>query len=87
MSQQHLITNSVGTIGSLHPKAFGFIVFITGSGRRIRIYFHRADSDATDFQVGDKVSFDIGIDSQNRPRAYNVKFIEAAPTTVEGGLR
>jgi hypothetical protein len=81
------ITDAVGTIGSIHPRGFGFVVFTTGSGRKIRIYFHLTDSDGTAFEPNDKVCFDLGVDSQNRPRAYNVRFVQADKPTGQGELR
>lgn len=81
---QPLITETVGTVVNLYAeRGFGFLSFVTESGRRLRIYFHVANSDGTDFQVGDKVSFSVGIDSQRRPRAYAVKFMSAASSEVK----
>lgn len=69
------ILNGTGVIVSLNPRGFGFLSHSQRSAANIRLYFHLADSDGTDFQLGDTVGFDLGFDKQNRPRAYNVKFI------------
>ncbi len=86
---ENIITNSVGVVSNVHDRGFGFIIFTTESGRRLRIYFHQSDTvDHADVQAGDTVSFNIGIDGQRRPRAFHVKFItspEAASTEGKGG--
>jgi cold shock CspA family protein len=82
---QRIITNSTGTVGFVkEDRAFGFLIFTTSSGRQLRIYFHFADTDNTVLRVGDSVTFNIGADGQGRPRAYNVRFLEAAPATTGG---
>ena len=80
------IHNTTGTIASLHSKGFGFLIFTTSAGRQVRIYFHLADSDGTQFGLGDRVCFDLGLDTSGRTRAYNVKFISAAAPKIEGAL-
>jgi cold shock CspA family protein len=62
--------NAVGVISNVHQRGFGFIIFA-----QRRIWFHLQDSDGTVFQPNDKVSFDLGVDSQGRPRGFNVKLV------------
>lgn len=66
------MTGCTGVVSTLHPRGFGFITR-TLQDRKLRIYFHLADSDGTAFAIGDHVMFDVAFDSQMRPRAYNVK--------------
>jgi hypothetical protein len=80
------IANAVGTIGSIHPRGFGFVVFTAESGHKTRIWFHLKDTDGTEFELRDKVSFDMGIDSQQRTRAFNVRLIAAHNKPTDGAL-
>jgi cold shock CspA family protein len=85
MKQQPIIAVDVsGEIASLHPRGFGFITR-TLKTNKVRIYFHLADSDGTAFEIGDHVKFDVGWDGQNRPRAYNVRFV--APPTADKAVQ
>jgi cold shock CspA family protein len=84
MKQQHLIAvGGIGVVATIHPKGFGFIAQSI-KNTKIRVYFHLADTDGTDFQVGDRVKFDVGLDEQNRTRAYNVQLIPTDAAVERG---
>lgn len=81
MPKQQIIATGAGAIAYLHDRGFGWIVYSIDPGSRLRIFFHRADAESVDFQIGDPVAFDIGLDDQHRPRAYNVRLIPADANT------
>jgi hypothetical protein len=82
--QHNIIISGTGVVASVNPRGFGFLAYSRESAASIRVYFHLADSDGTDLQIGDRVEFALGFDPKNRPRAYNVRFIErpSASTTA-----
>jgi len=78
------VPNALGVISNIHARGFGFISYQNpDSERPTRIWFHLMDSDGTVFLPNDPVVFDLGTDSEDRPRGYNVKLAHKSNPTVQ----
>jgi len=85
MDNSPVVLNCQALVSAIYPqRGYGFLIFVTESGRKIRVFFHFNDVlDGTAFEVGDTAAFDLSCDDQRRPKAINVKFISSAPASKE----